>query len=564
MKRVLLLFAAILMTVGIQAQNRTVLLEHYTQASCGPCASLNPALMAYLNSTNQPIVAIKYQTWWPGTDPMYNHNTTDVQARVNYYGVNGVPNSVIDGTDVGSPSNVNDGSVGTRAAVASPFDITVAHNMSADGSAVEFQVTATANAQVLTQNAVMHTVIIEREILFNQAPGSNGETEFYSVMKKMMPSANGTALPAAMNVGDDITYNDSWTHSNVYQTNQLAVVVFIQDNTTKEVLQAAYSKYATPTLAEEVEILSVDATGTGQDKALCSPAVSPKVKVFNNGINDITSLKFDYSFNSAANSTYNWTGKISSLEEVIIDLPSVNYPVINNNFINVTVSEPNGVTDGIPGNNTGSDQFSVVDLNSLTEYDAFMTLSLTTDQYASETSWEVVDRFGAVVYSGDGYSSNSTYTVQMNLQDGECYSFNIYDSFGDGICCGYGNGSYSITDGSGTVLISGGSFGSGEGLDFKTFNTVNTENVDLEESLSIFPNPTSDQFTIQFNLEESKKLNIELMNALGQRVRTLSANNFAAGQTNLPVDATDLVPGFYFVTFRSEEGVVTRKVTIQK
>ena len=32
----------------------------------------------------------------------------------------------------------------------------------------------------------------------------------------------------------------------------------------------------------------VDATGTGQDKALCSPAVSPKVKVFNNGINDIT------------------------------------------------------------------------------------------------------------------------------------------------------------------------------------------------------------------------------------------------------------------------------------
>jgi len=48
-----------------------------------------------------------------------------------------------------------------------------------------------------------------------------------------------------------------------------------------------------------------------------------------------------------------------------------------------------------------------------------------------------------------------------------CFDFTIYDTYGDGICCGYGNGSYTLTeDASGTILANGGSFASSETTNF--------------------------------------------------------------------------------------------------
>ena len=46
-----------------------------------------------------------------------------------------------------------------------------------------------------------------------------------------------------------------------------------------------------------------------------------------------------------------------------------------------------------------------------------------------------------------------------------CYNFTINDSYGDGICCAYGNGSYTVTSSEGTEA-SGGSFTSSETTNF--------------------------------------------------------------------------------------------------
>ena len=96
-----------------------------------------------------------------------------------------------------------------------------------------------------------------------------------------------------------------------------------------------------------------------------------------------------------------------------------------------------------------------------------VTLSITLDNYPEETSWEIEDSNGNVVASGGTYGSSpdgSTISVTECLADG-CYDFIIYDAYGDGICCGYGNGSYSLTGG-GSTLASGGSFGSSESTNF--------------------------------------------------------------------------------------------------
>ena len=96
-----------------------------------------------------------------------------------------------------------------------------------------------------------------------------------------------------------------------------------------------------------------------------------------------------------------------------------------------------------------------------------VTLSITLDNYPEETSWSLVNDAGVTVETGGTYGNQadgSTISFDFCLVD-DCYTFTINDSFGDGICCGYGNGSYSLTQG-GTTLASGASFGSSESTDF--------------------------------------------------------------------------------------------------
>ena len=39
-----------------------------------------------------------------------------------------------------------------------------------------------------------------------------------------------------------------------------------------------------------------------------------------------------------------------------------------------------------------------------------------------------------------------------------CYTLTMTDQYGDGMCCTYGDGSYTLTDADGNVLASGGDF----------------------------------------------------------------------------------------------------------
>jgi len=96
-------------------------------------------------------------------------------------------------------------------------------------------------------------------------------------------------------------------------------------------------------------------------------------------------------------------------------------------------------------------------------------LGLTVDNYPEETSWNLTDDNGNVVESGGTYGNQpdgSTITFNFCLPDG-CYDFTINDSYGDGICCAYGSGSYALTnDVTGATLAAGGAFTSTETTTF--------------------------------------------------------------------------------------------------
>ncbi len=62
-------------------------------------------------------------------------------------------------------------------------------------------------------------------------------------------------------------------------------------------------------------------------------------------------------------------------------------------------------------------------------------------------------------------SSGGTVSTSLCLPNG-CYTLTMLDSYGDGICCSYGNGSYSLKNSANQVLASGGQYTT---QDVKTF-----------------------------------------------------------------------------------------------
>jgi hypothetical protein len=94
-----------------------------------------------------------------------------------------------------------------------------------------------------------------------------------------------------------------------------------------------------------------------------------------------------------------------------------------------------------------------------------LTLTLRLDNYPSETTWNIKNTAGTILYSGGGYTTpNSTQTIALCLPTA-CFTFTINDAYGDGICCAYGQGFYNIKQGANT-LISGGTFGATEAKSF--------------------------------------------------------------------------------------------------
>ncbi|MAO45805.1 MAG: hypothetical protein CL823_01505 [Crocinitomicaceae bacterium] len=91
-------------------------------------------------------------------------------------------------------------------------------------------------------------------------------------------------------------------------------------------------------------------------------------------------------------------------------------------------------------------------------------INIYTDNYPTETSWQVSSLVEIVASSSQYTESYTNYANQLCLEDG-CYTFTISDTFGDGICCAYGEGYYEIVV-SGVVVATGGEFFSNESVMF--------------------------------------------------------------------------------------------------
>jgi hypothetical protein len=351
MRKLFTLFLSLATFFAIQAQTqRTVLVEEFTQASCAPCAAQNPAFNVLLGQNADNLVAIKYQTSWPGVDPMNAQNPDEVQNRVDYYGISGVPSAVLDGVNIptgssyeGAPANVTAGMLDGLKADSSAISMELTHELSSDLSTVNVSLTITnmGTEDFMAASNMIRVYMLEDNIQFATAPGSNGEMEFFQVFRKAITPVQGMAFPGNLAPGADTVL--TWSADvpgYIYDMRTVSIVAFVQDDANSYVHQAAGT---TPqTLTDYVSMVIENTSVASAD--LCDYAFTPRANVANEGVSPCPAYLVNFYLNGNLIETVSGIDSLAPGEQATVEFTP--YTLTGgSNFVAFEVSADNDVAN---------------------------------------------------------------------------------------------------------------------------------------------------------------------------------------------------------------------------
>ena len=274
------------------------------------------------------------------------------------------------------------------------------------------------------------------------------------------------------------------------------------------------------------------------------------VRLINRGTSNLTTAIISIN-DAGTNYNQSWSGNLAPNKETLVPITLLGTSLSNN--VTIGVSSVNGDVDARNTNN--ADSFSYEFLAAQNFASSTVKLELQLDDYGSETSWEIVNSEGIVLYSGDSYEDIENPAVKkftFNLPNNSCYTFKIYDTYGDGFCCDYGNGYYKLTTDSGVVMVNQNAFNKDKEIYPFILGTLSTqENNKL--GVNIFPNPAVDVLNIT---KVSNNATFTIYNVAGQFI--------SKGKViNNKVNVTSLAKGVYFIEV-SEKGATSKMKFIKK
>jgi hypothetical protein len=291
----------------------------------------------------------------------------------------------------------------------------------------------------------------------------------------------------------------------------------------------------------------------------CSGTIAPMVTIRNNGNNPVTSMTIKYTVNNGTPVSYTWTGNLPTLKQTVVQLPTYNFTPAQSNILQIFADQVNSVNDEYPKNDTNT--INIVS-PPVTTY--WARLILHTDNAPQQTTWDVKNSSGTIVDSGGPYTlSGHTYIDTVHLPYLGCYTFTIYDSGGDGICCSNGTGVYYLYTSTGVEIRSGASFGSSESTELKMDWPTAVEQFE-KNGMKVYPNPFNEEAKVTFYLMNSENVNLYLYNATGQIVKSFNKGSYPAGNQECTIDASGLPSGIYMLEMQAGEQVHICKVSVIK
>ena len=291
----------------------------------------------------------------------------------------------------------------------------------------------------------------------------------------------------------------------------------------------------------------------------CEGAYTPSVNIQNNGTAALTSATVTITQGGTTVSTGTYNGSLATY-----GVANVTCSPIANFAGGALVCTVTTAGDA----STANDVLNATVAAAANAVSQFVTVNITTDYYASETSWAIKNNAGATVAQGGGSWADMTtgaagQTVQapqlVTLNPSECYTFEIYDAYGDGICCAYGNGAYSLVDANGTTIASGGEFGEIDTRAFKTGALGMDELATI--AMNVYPNPASSEVNVSFEATNNDYA-VSLMDLQGRVIAAKNMTNLNGTQV-VSFSTENVAKGSYIVTVTVDGLTTTKNVVIK-
>jgi hypothetical protein len=221
---------------------------------------------------------------------------------------------------------------------------------------------------------------------------------------------------------------------------------------------------------------------TGIEDTSCElESFTSSVNVVNVGIETIEDLALELTINGNTE-IVEWSGSIEPQENTFVPLGEFT-PAVGINNLSVEIVTLNGEED--------TDELGNVANRTFEAFDQALEISVNIDldDYPGETTWTISNEFNEVVASGGSYGAGDDPVSETRCLVDGCYDFTIFDAADDGLCCGFGIGSYSVVDQFGTMLAEGAEFESSETTEIcAVLDTQNT----AKSEFTLYPNPATD------------------------------------------------------------------------
>lgn len=277
----------------------------------------------------------------------------------------------------------------------------------------------------------------------------------------------------------------------------------------------------------------------------------PSIKVKNASDFVVTSLTASYT-----------CGELSAEQTFEVSIAANSTATIT--FDPVTIPEGEGsisfVVTSVNGGVNQTQTPEVANFNILSHTGEGFSLSLTADYSNDQTTWDIKDSNGTVVYSGDAGEYTGTAVVTDFCLGEDCYTFNLYDSGGNGLnglwgMIGTGSATFTNINTNEVLLsIDGSESFSTKTIDF-CVGTVSAP-TEIATEMSIYPNPTTGMLNVASNDEIDS---IEIINSVGT---TVISTNIAGSSSS--VDMSNLPNGMYFVRVSTDNGIEVVKVVLER
>lgn len=157
----------------------------------------------------------------------------------------------------------------------------------------------------------------------------------------------------------------------------------------------------------------------------------------------------------------------------------------------------------------------------------------------------------------DPFTKQETIIEQTNQSDEVGYYFNVPEGTPAGLYRYYYRG---VRDGGHQVATR-----------YQYFRVIDDAETSVEEPNSIiknakvFPNPTANSATIDFEMEESGELGCEIYDMSGKLIQSMpTAGFYPAGQASLMIDVSNLQIGQYIIFLKSKDKATAAKVVISR